>query len=117
MDRGVPKELCVKETSSMDIVVAYQGALLQHHSSHFHKDEPFKTLYGYDAPYFVDLAFGESRAPKEKDWLQESHDILRVLKENLHATQNQQKIYVDRHRVECNFEVGYIVFLKLHPYI
>jgi hypothetical protein len=44
---------------------------------------PFRVLYGYDAPSFVDLAFGESRAPKAKDWLQESQDILRILKENL----------------------------------
>jgi hypothetical protein len=44
---------------------------------------PFRALYGYDAPSFVDLAFGERRAPKAKDWLQESRDILRILKENL----------------------------------
>jgi hypothetical protein len=56
------------------------------------------------------------RAPKAKDWLQESQDILRVLKENLQATQNQQKMYADRHRVEHNFEVGDLVFLRLHPY-
>jgi len=67
---------------------------------------PFKALYGYDAPSFVDLTFGESKAPKAKDWLQESHDILRVLKENLQVAQNQQKMYADMHRVERNFEVG-----------
>jgi hypothetical protein len=77
---------------------------------------PFKALYGYDAPSFVDLAFGESRAPKAKDWLQESQDILRVLKENLQVAQNQQKMYADRHRVERNFEVGDLVFLRLQPY-
>jgi len=27
---------------------------------------PFRELYGYDAPYFMDLEFGESRDPKEK---------------------------------------------------
>jgi hypothetical protein len=27
----------------------------------------FRALYGYDAPSFVDLAFGNSRAPKAKD--------------------------------------------------
>jgi hypothetical protein len=77
---------------------------------------PFRALYGYDAPSFVDLAFGESRAPKAKYWLQESQDILRVLKENLQVAQNQQKMYADRHRVECNFEVGDLVFLRLQPY-
>jgi hypothetical protein len=116
MDRGVPEELCVREATSMDKVVASQGALLQHHSSHVHRMSPFRALYGYDTPSFVDLVFGESRAPKAKDWLQESQDILRVLKENLQATQNQQKMYVDRHRVEHNFEVGDLVFLRLQPY-
>ena len=30
---------------------------------------PFRALYGYDAPSFLDLEFGESRAPKAKYWL------------------------------------------------
>jgi hypothetical protein len=59
----------------------------------------FRVLHGYDAPSFVDFPFGESRAPKAKDWLQEIQDILRVLKENLQVTQNQQNMYVDRHRI------------------
>ena len=39
-----------------------------------------------------------------------------MLKENLQATQNQQKLYVDRHRVEHSFEVGDLVYLRLQPY-
>jgi hypothetical protein len=34
----------------------------------------------------------------------------------LQSAQNQQKIYADRHRVECSFEVGDLVFLRLQPY-
>jgi hypothetical protein len=30
---------------------------------------PFRALYGYDAPSFVDLAFGDSMALKAKDWI------------------------------------------------
>jgi hypothetical protein len=48
---------------------------------------PFRALYGYEAPSFVELAFGKSRAPKAKDWIQESQDILRVLKDNLWMAQ------------------------------
>ena len=44
---------------------------------------PFRALYGYDATSFVEIAFGDSKAPKAKNWIQESQDILRVLKENL----------------------------------
>ena len=32
---------------------------------------PFMALYGYDAPNFLDLLFGDSRVPKAKDTLQE----------------------------------------------
>jgi hypothetical protein len=77
---------------------------------------PFKALYGYDATTFVDRAFGDNRAPKAKDWIQESQDILRTLKDNLQMTQNQQKMYVDKHRVERSFEVGDLVYLCLQPY-
>lgn len=44
---------------------------------------PFQALYGYDAPSFVDTTFGNNKDPKAKDWIQESQDILRVLKDNL----------------------------------
>ena len=77
---------------------------------------PFRALYGYDAITFVDLIFGDSRAPKAKDWIQESQDILKALKDNLRTTQNQQKIYVDRCKIERSFEVGDLVYLRLQPY-
>ena len=77
----------------------------------------FKALYGYEALSFADLAFGDSRAPKAKDWIQDSQDILKILKENLQATQNQQKLYADKHSVERSFEVGDLVYLWLQPYM
>jgi hypothetical protein len=77
---------------------------------------PFKALCGYDATTFVDREFGDSRAPKAKYWIRESHDILRTLKDDLQTTKNQQKMYVDKHRVEHSFEVGDLVYLHLRPY-
>jgi hypothetical protein len=56
---------------------------------------PFQKLYGYDAPSFVDLAFGDSRAPKAKYWIQENQDIFRVVKEKLQVPHNRQEIYGD----------------------
>ena len=41
---------------------------------------------------------------------------LRALKDNMATTQNQQKLYVDRGRVERQFEVGDMVYLRLQPY-
>jgi hypothetical protein len=77
---------------------------------------PFRALYGYDAPTFVDLVFGERKAPKAKDWIIESQEILKLLKESLQTTQNRQNISADRHMIERSFEVGDLVFLRLQPY-
>ena len=77
------------------------------------KMTPFKAFYGYEALNFADLAFGDNRAPKAKDWVQDSQDILKVLKENLQTAQNQQKLYANKHKVECSFEVGGLVYLRL----
>ena len=46
---------------------------------------PFKSLYGCDASTFINHIFGDSRAPKSKDWIEESQDMLKVLKDNLHV--------------------------------
>ena len=40
----------------------------------------FRAFYGYDALTFVDMVFGDNRAPKAKDWIHNSQDILQVLK-------------------------------------
>ena len=61
---------------------------------------PFMALYGYDALSFFDVMFGEIKAPRAKEWIQESQDILRSLKDNIATTQNQQKLYGDWRRVE-----------------
>ena len=49
---------------------------------------PFYALYGYHALSFVDMMFDASKALRAKDWIQESQDILRALKDNLATTQN-----------------------------
>jgi hypothetical protein len=77
---------------------------------------PFRELYGYDAPTFLETVFGDSRVSGAKYWVEERQRILRVVKENLQATQNQQKIYADMKRVEHSFDVGDLVFLWLQPY-
>ena len=65
---------------------------------------------------FDDAMFGVNKAPKTKDWIQESQDILRALKDNLRTTQNQQKMYADQGRVQRQFEVRDSVYLRLQPY-
>ena len=74
---------------------------------------PFRALYVYDALSFYDVMFGERKAPREKEWIQESQDILQALKENIATTQYQQKIYVYRGQIERQFEIHDLVYLHL----
>jgi hypothetical protein len=67
---------------------------------------PFRALYGYDSLTFMEGALGDSRAPMARDWIQESREILRELKDHSHKAQNQQNLYADKNRVEHSFEVG-----------
>jgi hypothetical protein len=78
---------------------------------------PFMALYNYDPLSFVEIAFCDNRAPMVQDWVQQSQDILRELKDHLHREKNQQKVKADKHKVECTFEVGNLVYLKLQPYM
>ena len=77
---------------------------------------PFISLYGHGALTFADMIFGDSRSPKSKYWVEESQEILKLLKDNLQVAQNQQKQYADRHREERTFQVNGLVYLRLHPY-
>jgi hypothetical protein len=77
---------------------------------------PFRALYSYDPLSFVEVSFGDNRAPMVQDWIQQSQDILRELKDHLQRAQNQQKVQADRHRVERTFEVGDLIYLRLQSY-
>jgi len=77
---------------------------------------PFYALYGYHPLSFANVMFGASKALIAKIWIQESQDILRALKDNMATAQNQQKLYADRSRVERQFELGDLVYLRLQPH-
>jgi hypothetical protein len=44
---------------------------------------PFRALYSYDPLFFIEISFGDSRALMVQDWVQQSQDILRELKDHL----------------------------------
>ena len=50
---------------------------------------PFKALYGYEATTFGDLIIQESKVPGAKDFIQQSTNIIKILKDNLHHAQNE----------------------------
>jgi hypothetical protein len=80
------------------------------------KMTPFRALCGYDAPSFMETVFGDNRAPRSQGLDRGEPKISQNNEGKSIATQNQQKIYADRHRVEHSFEVGDLVFLRLQSY-
>ena len=64
------------------------------------KLHPHKNIYSIYSLTFSDMIFGDSRAPKAKYWVEESQEILKLLKDNFQVSQNQQKQYADKHREE-----------------
>jgi hypothetical protein len=49
------------------------------------------------------------------DILLEAEENIRMVRENLKATQSRQRSYADARRRELSFEVGYYVYLKVSP--
>ena len=62
------------------------------------------------------MIFGYIRAPKAKYWVEQSQEILKLLKDNLSVAQNQQKQYAYRHREERTFQVNDLVYLRFQQY-
>ena len=56
---------------------------------------PFKALYGFNAPSFVDFLMSDVRVPRARDFLQERKDIVDVLRDNIAKEQNQHKKHED----------------------
>jgi hypothetical protein len=83
MGGGVSEELCRRETTHMG---EYCYNTTYHMSIHI---SPFRDLYGYDTPSFVETVFGDIKVHGAKDWIEESQRVLWAVKENMQATQNQ----------------------------
>ena len=77
---------------------------------------PFHALYGYNALSFVDLVHLDRKVPGASDFVKQSQDIIRSLKDNLQHAQNQQNLYADRKRNKRSFEVGDLVLFRLQLY-
>lgn len=58
---------------------------------------PFKSIYHYDALSFIDVVFGDNNTLGDKDWIQESQEILKALMDTLQVVQNELKLYENFH--------------------
>ena len=73
-------------------------------------------MYGHEAVTFGSLTIMDSKLPSTQELIQKNIDNIKELKDNLHISQNQQKLYADKNRVERSFQEGDLVYLRLQPY-
>ncbi|XP_026459821.1 uncharacterized protein LOC113360534 [Papaver somniferum] len=89
-----------------EIVASYEGF----------KMSPFKDLYGYEPPYLAFPSTVITSVASVEEYLKQRYEVLNLLRENLHKAQEIMKLYDDTKRVDRSFDVGDMVYLKLHPY-
>ena len=77
---------------------------------------PFQALYGRLPPQIPSYHNGMSPVHEVDQSLEARDELLRQLKINLETSINRMKQIADQKRRDVSFEVGDLVFLKLHPY-
>ena len=77
---------------------------------------PFQALYGRLPPTIPIYHHGGSSVQEVDISLEARDDLLRQLKCNLEGSINRMKQLADKKRWDISFEVGDLVFLRLHPY-
>jgi hypothetical protein len=79
------------------------------------KMAPFEALYGRRciSPLCWDVVGGRSLVGP--DWVQQTHDKVREIRQNLLAAHSRQKSYADVRRRDLEFVVGDEVLLKVSP--
>ncbi|XP_026390907.1 uncharacterized protein LOC113286531 [Papaver somniferum] len=77
---------------------------------------PFKDLYGYDAPHLAFPTTITTYVVAVEEYLAHRNAMLDILKDSLFVAQARMIFFADQKRTERSFEVGDLVYLKLHPY-
>lgn len=78
---------------------------------------PFEIVYGQSPPCVPTYEAGTIELYFLDQQLVSRGRILSQLKANLEAAQNRMKVQADKHRVEGEFAVGDLVYLRLVPYL
>ncbi|KAA8539774.1 hypothetical protein F0562_026466 [Nyssa sinensis] len=77
---------------------------------------PFQALYGRLPPTIPRYLIGTSPVHEVDQNLASRDEILCQLKINLHSAINRMKQVADSKRCNIEYQVGDLVFLRLHPY-
>jgi len=76
----------------------------------------FQAIYGRPPPSIPNYQVGASSVNEVYQTIVSRNTILQQLKINLHAAVNRMKQVADSKGRDVDFQVGDLVFLKLHPY-
>jgi hypothetical protein len=78
---------------------------------------PFEVLYGFPPRHLgLDIALA-APVPDLSAWLSERELMHQLVHQHLLRAQDRMKRQADKHRVERQFAVGDMVYLKLQPYV
>lgn len=77
---------------------------------------PFEVVYGQPPILHVPCIMGDSKVEAVNRSLLAREECIKLLKFHLERAQHRMKTQADKHRVEKEFEVGNMVYVKLQPY-
>lgn len=78
---------------------------------------PFEVLYGQSPRQLGISNLQLCTVPDLEQWLKERELLSRLIQLQLHRAQQRMKAQADKHRVEKEFQVGDMVYMKLQPYV
>ncbi|OIS99338.1 putative mitochondrial protein [Nicotiana attenuata] len=76
----------------------------------------FEALYGYTPPQLSLGPILETVVQAAEETMMRRQQMQQLLKDNLTKAQERMKYYADKRRSDREFQVGYMVYLKLQPY-
>ena len=77
---------------------------------------PFEALYGRPPPRMTYYVAGRSSHLSVNQILENRQAIIRNLKHDLHISKQRMAFQANKHKIECTFQEGDLVLLKLQPY-
>nr|KYP45064.1 TMV resistance protein N [Cajanus cajan] len=80
------------------------------------ESSPYEIVYGQTPPTYLPYLPGESKVELVDRSLQKREEMLKLAKFHMKRAQERMKQLADKHRSEREFQVGDLVFVKLHPY-
>lgn len=80
------------------------------------KMTPFEALYHYTPPLIGEFDITAATCPATRLTVTEREHMIQRLKTNLQEAQNHMKVYADQNRIDRQYEVNDMVYLRIQPY-